>query len=383
MNKLLFIVLFFSCQTGEITNYTPYLNHNDTVRYVGKEQCRMCHVEIYDSYIQTGMGKSLHYAVKDHSALASSDMPIIYDSIKNLFYEPIWRNDSLYLKEFRLDNNDTSHLLIKKVTYKIGSGHHTNSHLFEINGYLHQMPYTYYTQEAIADLPPGFENGNNTRFSREIGLECMSCHNAHSDHQKGSTNKYNSVPQGIDCERCHGPGEIHVKQKLAGNIIDTSKYIDYSIVNPKSKDKKNLLLLRKNHIEDLQNTISKGGNWVINIKSVRNVVSGENFVYAFPEICENKIIVIKGEKISKINFEQKDYSRKGFRDKINLLMSSSLAEMKRRGSLANEIKLRSDSLKELRDFLNKNDKDNFELEVVSLRNSKTAQPIVVNLNINN
>ena len=38
---------------------------------------------------------------------------------------------------------------------------------------------------------------------------------------------------GIDCERCHGPGEIHVQQKLSGNIIDTSKYIDYSIVNPK------------------------------------------------------------------------------------------------------------------------------------------------------
>ena len=40
------------------------------------------------------------------------------------------------------------------------------------------MPYTYYTQEEIADLPPGFENGSNTRFSREIGLECMSCYNA-------------------------------------------------------------------------------------------------------------------------------------------------------------------------------------------------------------
>ncbi len=235
MNKLLyilFIVLFFSCQRGEITNYAPYLNHNDTVRYVGKEQCRMCHAEIYDSYVQTGMGKSLHYAVKDHSALTNSDMPIIYDSIKNLFYEPIWKNDSLYIKEFRINNNDTSHLLIKKVTYKIGSGHHTNSHLFEINGYLHQMPYTYYTQDRIADLPPGFENGNNTRFSREIGLECMSCHNAHSGHQKGSSNKYNNIPQGIDCERCHGPGEVHVKQKLAGDIIDTSKYIDYSIVNP-------------------------------------------------------------------------------------------------------------------------------------------------------
>jgi tetratricopeptide (TPR) repeat protein len=40
------------------------------------------------------------------------------------------------------------------------------------------------------------------------------------------------MPQGIDCERCHGPGSIHVSEKQKGILIDTSKYIDYSIVNP-------------------------------------------------------------------------------------------------------------------------------------------------------
>ena len=115
---------------------------------------------------------------------------------------------------------------------------------------------------------------------------------------------------------------------------------------------------------------------------MRNVLSGENFVYAFPEITENKVIVRKGEKITKIVFNKDDFSRKDFGDKINLLLSSSLAEMKRRGSLANEIKLKSDSIKELREFFNKNDKTNFELEAISLRNSKTAQPVIVELNIN-
>ena len=99
----------------------------------------------------------------------------------------------------RLKGKDTTHQLIQKVTYKIGSGHHTNSHLFEVNGYVHQMPYTYYTQGKIADLPPGFEKGNNTRFSREIGIECMSCHNAYPQHTKGSLNKYERIPSGIDC----------------------------------------------------------------------------------------------------------------------------------------------------------------------------------------
>ncbi len=172
-----------------------------------------------------------------------------------------------------------------------------------------------------------------------------------------------------------------IKYQIEKIIINANRYA-HNLVKPKSKDIRNLLLLRKNHIEEMQNTILKGGNWVINIKSVRNVLMGENFVYAFPEITENKIIVRKGEKITKGDFKQDDFNKKDFSDKLNFLLSSSLAEMKRRGSLTNEIKLRRDSVKELKNFLNKNDKTNFELEVVSLFNSKTAQPVVVELNIN-
>ena len=174
---------------------------------------------------------------------------------------------------------------------------------------------------------------------------------------------------------------VDIKSKIEKIIINANRYT-HKIVKPNDKEVSNLLLLRKNHIEEMQNTILKGGNWVINIKSVRNVLTGENFVYAFPEITENKIIVRKGEKITKIDFKQEDFNKKDFGDKVNFLLSSSLAEIKRRGSLTNEIKLRSDSVKELRNFLNKNDKSSFELEAVSLVNSKTAQPVVVELNIN-
>ena len=61
----------------------------------------------------------------------------------------------------------------------------------------------------------------------------MSCHNATPDFVLGSENKYHSVPQGIDCERCHGPGELHVQRMLNSELVDTSTHIDYSIVNPK------------------------------------------------------------------------------------------------------------------------------------------------------
>ena len=222
-----FLLIFYSCERGEVKSYKQYLNHNDTVKYVGKNQCKLCHMDIYNSFVETGMGSSISSSIRSKSKM--SDNPnLIYDSIKDLFYKPYWLKDSLWIKEFRLLNSDTVHLLNNKVNYIIGSGHHTNSHLFEVNGYVHQMPYTYYTQDSISDLPPGFENGNNSRFTREINMECMTCHNAYPEHVDGSNNKYNHIPQGIDCERCHGPGEIHVKKKLLGEIIDTSKYIDYS-----------------------------------------------------------------------------------------------------------------------------------------------------------
>ena len=38
----------------------------------------------------------------------------------------------------------------------------------------------------------------------------MTCHNSFPHFTLGSENKYQNVPSGIDCERCHGPGELHV-----------------------------------------------------------------------------------------------------------------------------------------------------------------------------
>lgn len=177
------------------------------------------------------MGKSFGVAT---SAKSSGDFSSasIYDRYSDFHYKAFWEKDSLYIREFRLNAKDTTHVRTEQVNYIIGSGQHTNSHLQVVNGYINQMPMTFYTQKKHWDLPPGFENGVNTRFSRKIGLECMSCHNAYPDFVLGSENKYNAVPVGIDCERCHGPGSIHVAQRSTGSRVDTSKYIDYSIVNP-------------------------------------------------------------------------------------------------------------------------------------------------------
>ncbi|MBL7889927.1 MAG: tetratricopeptide repeat protein [Bacteroidia bacterium] len=209
-----------------------YLNHSDTAKYVGMDQCKLCHQDIYNSFIETGMGKSFDVASKKKSSAKFDKHTVIYDKFSDFYYQPFWKNDSMMIMEFRLEGKDTVYKRIEKVDYIIGSGQHTNSHMQSVNGYFNQMPMTYYTQQGKWDLPPGFENGFNTRFSRKIGLECMSCHNSLPNFVEGSENKYSSVPNGITCERCHGPGSIHIQQRSTGSKVDTAKYIDYSIVNP-------------------------------------------------------------------------------------------------------------------------------------------------------
>ena len=230
---------FISCNTKVETNAKEvkktdsliYLNHSDSAKYVGINTCKLCHQNIYDTYIKTGMGKSFDIATKAKSA-GDYKHAVIYDKFEDFYYKAFWEKDSLRFLEYRLKGKDTVFKRLETVNFIIGSGQHTNSHIQSVNGYLNQMPMTFYSQKQKWDLPPGFENGFNTRFTRKIGLECMSCHNNYPEFVLGSENKFTAVPEGINCERCHGPGSIHVAERQTGKIIDTSKYIDYSIVNP-------------------------------------------------------------------------------------------------------------------------------------------------------
>lgn len=232
-------VVFFSCETPEgKTTSTEikkdtllYLNHSDSAKYVGINTCKLCHQDIYNTYIKTGMGKSFDIASKTKSS-ADYHNSVIHDQIGDFYYKAFWLHDSLQFLEYRLQGKDTIYKRQETVNFIVGSGQHTNSHIQSVNGYLNQMPMTFYTQKQKWDLPPGFEDGHNSRFMRKIGLECMSCHNNYPEFVLGSENKFTAVPEGINCERCHGPGSIHVAERQTGSRIDTSKYIDYSIVNP-------------------------------------------------------------------------------------------------------------------------------------------------------
>ena len=209
-----------------------YLNHAPEVQYVGKQECRSCHQDIYDSYVETGMGRSWYRPTREE-IIENFEQVQVYDAPSDYYYSAYWRDDTMYIVEYRLSPaGDTTHAREEAVDYIVGSGNQTRSYVLDRNGYLYEAPITWYVSAQKWDLSPGYHNGHNSRFERPIGSVCMSCHNGESGHERGTLNRYKRVAMGIGCEQCHGPGEVHVERMKAGEEVDVGRYIDWSIVNP-------------------------------------------------------------------------------------------------------------------------------------------------------
>ena len=195
---LAFTLVMHACfrQSEEEKKTNPvkaFLNSGDSASYVGIDACRSCHADKYNTFVHTGMGSSFGSANEKKSSADFADHPLVHDSVLDFYYSPFFSDGKLFIKEFRLDGKDTVHQLVQPIDYIVGSGQHTNSHLFQSGKYLFQAPLTWYAQKKKWDLPPGFENGLNSRFNRKIGYECMTCHNAYSNHIEGSDNAYDDI----------------------------------------------------------------------------------------------------------------------------------------------------------------------------------------------
>ncbi|KGG06333.1 DUF3084 domain-containing protein [Prochlorococcus marinus] len=166
-----------------------------------------------------------------------------------------------------------------------------------------------------------------------------------------------------------------------GKIYKSADKFVQKIVIPSKKEVKNILLWRPSDISEIEGITSKGGNWILLIKSATNVLKGDNFVFVYPELLQNKIIVKRGEVITSEILEKKDLDYKNINSKIKTLMRKTRDKIQLRGSIVNEITTRGDFIKKLRDSLELNQNNEYRLEIVSLKDSKTADPIIVALNI--
>jgi predicted CXXCH cytochrome family protein len=118
------------------------------------------------------------------------------------------------------------------VDVAVGSGASGRSYLINSFGRLYASPITWYAQDAHWGLSPGYPAEHHERFDRRVTHSCLSCHAGRANPHATDTNRFAEplfAEESIGCERCHGPGESHVKYQRTGESLRTG--ID-PIINP-------------------------------------------------------------------------------------------------------------------------------------------------------
>lgn len=194
------------------------------VAYVGDDACFSCHEDQWRGYQEHGMAQS-YYPLTEANRVETAGATVT-DTVSGFVYRIVERDGKLYQEEQRGD----AHQLAREMQFVVGSGNAARTYLTENNGRLYELPLTWYTQKETWDFSPGYD-AFNSRFSRLVPDRCMACHNNVPGSVPFAQGKYETVPHGIGCERCHGPGERHVEARLANP--EPADSIDRTIVNPK------------------------------------------------------------------------------------------------------------------------------------------------------
>ena len=170
-------------------------------------------------------------------------------------------------------------------------------------------------------------------------------------------------------------------KKIIESILQQANFYAFNLVKPNQSEYRRILLVRKDDIEKLENKIADNRSWVVRIKSAGNILRGENYVYAFPEVTLNKMITKKGEVIAIENISLSKSDSESISKKINLLMASTLAEVRQRGSLSSELKINANQINNLGKYLVSKKKGDFQIIARALDDSQSAEKVSISLEL--
>ena len=170
-------------------------------------------------------------------------------------------------------------------------------------------------------------------------------------------------------------------KKIIESLLQQANLYAFNLVKINQSNYRRILLVRKDDIEKLESKISDNRSWVVRIKSAGNILRGENYVYAFPEVTLNKIITMKGEVIALENISLSDSDSESISKKINLLMASTLAEVRRRGSLSSELQINANQINNLGKYLVSKKKGEFQIITRAVDTHQSADKVSVSLEL--
>lgn len=203
--------------------------------FVPDAACGRCHQQIAASFAAVGMARSLTRAVSGPQAKAFEGSRYRHQASAQEYYLER-RGDVLWFTQSGKSADGSQHQLELQVDWILGSGNRAQSFLHQTaSGELYQLPVSWYSQSKSLGMSPGYEAADHPGVERRVRRECMFCHNAYPQVAAGSDRPGQpdlfpaELPQGIGCQRCHGPGAPHLRAILAGKELE---HIRAAIINP-------------------------------------------------------------------------------------------------------------------------------------------------------
>lgn len=211
--------------------------------YVDSQVCAACHQQIYQDYMRTGMGRSF-FRPSPSNTLEDYTKPDYYHALSDTHYSMVRRGGEYFQRRWQIgfDGKETN-VEETKIDYVMGSGNHARSYLHRTDrGTLIELPLGWYSRQSEPGggagswgMVPGSDS-DHPRTRRFVSYKCMFCHNGipqipADNNAPGSDPVFTgAMPEGIDCQRCHGPGGKHVQTVASAKA--TVADIRASIVNP-------------------------------------------------------------------------------------------------------------------------------------------------------
>jgi predicted CXXCH cytochrome family protein len=206
--------------------------------YVDAKTCAGCHRQIAADYRLTAMGRSFYRPAPANTVEDYQGNHEFLHSLSDTHYSMIARDGAYYQRRWQLGfGGKETNVEELKIDYVIGSGEHARSYLHRMaSGAFIELPLGWYSEKGgYWGMSPGFDS-RHPQTRRFVSYECVFCHTAipkipAANEAPGSNPLFTGdLPEGIDCQRCHGPGGNHLRivRTAGAKLAD----IRASIVNP-------------------------------------------------------------------------------------------------------------------------------------------------------
>ena len=208
--------------------------------YVGEARCATCHVEIFEA-LQASRHSSTLMRGKQLAELPYPDHPVADPDDPTVTH--VFRKEE---GKIRFETHTPSKVLRAIVQYAFGSRDHYTSLVGPDDA---GLPHILRLSHFQTDRDSGWVRTTGHSADAEGGQDilgkpldvvdgihrCLFCHSTNAGSVLSATGA-ESADRGIGCERCHGPGALHVKALEL-------KFRDRAITNPRRADAEGRLRL--------------------------------------------------------------------------------------------------------------------------------------------